>query len=155
MSARTQTVSKYVVEPVEQGDIRSVMRLAWKTTPILYPAVFFEEIAERQPEYFRVVREAETNRVVAFVIAAKQPGLKENILLLAIEPDLVGLGLRRALMEEVQRLLKAEGVRHFAVQVPSAEPKLLDFFRNEGFEVLGLEGPGVGSDFSAYLAKAL
>src|SRR5687767_10509835 len=117
------------------------MRLAWKTTSHLYPAIFFEEIANRQREYFRVVREVTTGRIVGFVIAAKQPGRQQNFMLLAVEPKWVGQGVRRALLREVQTILKQEGVQSFSVEVPNSDADLLSVYRREGFEVVGVEEP--------------
>lgn len=136
--------SSYVVEPVQTGDIREVMRLSWKTTSHLYPAIFFEEIATRQPEYFRIVRDTTTQRVVGFVIAAKQPGRQQNFLLLCVEPALIGQGVRRMLLREVQSILRREGVRSFSIEVPAADTKTLDLYRREGFEIVGVEEPVPG-----------
>jgi ribosomal protein S18 acetylase RimI-like enzyme len=131
--------SSFIVEPVQTGDIRAVMRLSWKTTSHLYPAIFFEEIANRQPEYFRVVRDVATRRVVGFVIAARQPGRQQNFMLLAVEPALIGQGVRRQLIREVQSILRAEGVRSFTVEVSANDQDLLKVYQREGFEIVGVE----------------
>ena len=131
--------SEYVVEPVRWADLQSVLRLAWRTTQPLYPAPFFEAIARTQPDYFRVVRENVTGKVRGFVIAARPPGLRDRILLLAVEPALVGQGLRRRLLEAVTDILRRESVGSFEVGVPIGDDGMLDFYRREGFHVVGVE----------------
>ncbi len=147
-------LSPFFIEPVQTGDIRAVMRLAWKTTSHLYPAIFFEEIANRQREYFRVVREVTTGRIVGFVIAAKQPGRQQNFMLLAVEPNWVGHGVRRALLREVQTILRREGVRSFSVEVPNSDADLLTLYQREGFDVVGVEEP-VPGEVRTVVAKEL
>ncbi|HEX9816292.1 MAG TPA: GNAT family N-acetyltransferase [Candidatus Thermoplasmatota archaeon] len=147
-------LSSFSIEPVQTGDIRAVMRLAWKTTSHLYPAIFFEEIANRQREYFRVVREDTTGRIVGFVIAARQPGRQQNFMLLAVEPNWIGHGVRRALLREVQAILKSEGVRSFSVEVPASDSDMLLLYRREGFDVVGVEEP-VPGEMRTLVAKEL
>lgn len=139
--------NQFTVHAPQTGDLREVMRLAWKTTSRLYPLVFFEKIANEQPAYFRVVSENETGRVLGFVIAARQPGTSDNFLLLAIEPDLIGQGLRRALLREVQSQLASEGERRFTVEVPSSDQLAVEFYRREGFDLVGVEPAADGGDW--------
>jgi ribosomal protein S18 acetylase RimI-like enzyme len=139
--------TKFQVHPPQTGDLREVMRLAWKTTDRLYPYVFFEELARREPSYFRVVSDADDGRVLGFIIAARQPGTTSNFLILTVEPKLVGRGLRRALLSEVQKQLVAEGERQFTVEISAADQTALDFYRREGFDIVGVEpAPHDGSD---------
>ena len=147
---------EYLVEPVRWADLQSVLRLAWRTTQPLYPGPFFEAIARTQPEYFRVVRENATGKVRGFVIAARPPGLKDRLILLAVEPGLVGRGLRRRLLDTVETVLRAEGVRTFEVGVPVADSSTLDFYRREGFHVVGIEpAPTLNEPDRALLFKTL
>ena len=143
----------FVVHQPQTGDLREVMRLAWKTTSRLYPYAFFEQVARQQPEYFRIVSEATSNRVLGFVIAARQPGTTDNFLLLAIEPALVGQGLRRALLHNVQRQLATEGERRFTVEVPANDRSMVDFYKREGFDLVGVETTDGGDQL--LLSKAL
>jgi ribosomal protein S18 acetylase RimI-like enzyme len=152
--AKMLAQAKYRIHPPQQGDLRSVMRLAWRTTNRLYPYVFFEEVARQQPEYFRIVSEPETDKVVGFVIAARQPGTDENFLLLTVEPALVGRGLRRALLRDVQKQLAEEGERRFSVEVPATDQSTLEFYRREGFDLVGIESSSDGND-RLLLSKSL
>lgn len=136
--------AKFHVHPPQTGDLREVMRLAWRTTSRLYPYIFFEEIARQTPAYFRVVTETSQGRILGFVIAARQPGTTENFLLLAVEPDLIGKGLRRALLREVQEQLATEGERRFTVEVNAADAHSLGFYRREGFDIVGVEPSNAG-----------
>jgi len=131
--------SSFTIHPPQTGDLREVMRLAWRTTDRLYPYVFFEELAKQQPSYFRVVNDTETNQVLGFIIAARQPGTQNNLLILTVEPELVGQGLRRALLADIQRQLAIEGERHFTVEVPADDQSALAFYRREGFDIVGAE----------------
>ncbi|MBI2079003.1 MAG: GNAT family N-acetyltransferase [Euryarchaeota archaeon] len=153
--ARNRT-SDYLVEPVRWADLQTVLRLAWRTTQPLYPAPFFEAVARTQPEYFRVVRENTTGKVRGFVIAARPPGLKDRLLLLAVEPGLVGQGLRRRLLETVQAVLRDEGIRSLEVGVPVADESALEFYRREGFHVVGVDpAPSLNEPDRAILLKSL
>lgn len=136
---KLQLKDPFAVESIRTDDLDAVRRLAWKTKSTLYPAVFFERMMATQRAYFRVVREAATDRVVGFVIAAKMPGADRNLLLLAIDPDHRGQGLRHRLLEQVQKILIAEGRREFSVEVRMDDRDHLDFYRREGFEVVGVE----------------
>ena len=147
-------LSPFFIEPVQTGDIRAVMRLAWKTTSHLYPAIFFEEIANRQREYFRVVREVTTGRIVGFVIAARQPGRQQNFMLLAVEPSWIGHGVRRALLREVQAILKREGVRQFSVEVSGSDSSTLQLYQREGFDIVGVEEP-IPGEMRTLVAKQI
>lgn len=132
-------LGRYISEPVQDHHIKPVMRLAWKTTRQLYPAFFFQEIAAREPHAFRVVRDGPTGPVVAFIVAAKQPGRRQNFLLLCIEPSLVGYGIRRALIQQVEEKLRSEGVKQFAVESPVANREMVDFYRSQGFTTITVE----------------
>lgn len=152
----TTILGRYVVEPVLETHLRQVMRLAWKTTSHLYPAFFFQEIAKREPENFRVVLDGREGPVVAFIVAARQPGRQQDFLLLAVEPALVGFGLRRALIRDVEDSLRSQGVARFAIEAPVAHDELLDFYRSEGFEIVTVESADVnGIEDRVLLAKDL
>lgn len=129
----------FLVEPVESGDLKSVMRLAWKTSAYPLPYGFFERVAATQAEYFRVVREKGSHRVLAFIIAARREAAPGNLLLLSVHPDHRNRGLRRALLRDVQRVLIGEGEREFALEVGMDDRDLIDFYRREGFAIVGVE----------------
>lgn len=139
MAEGRKTNGRYLIERVRVDDIRPVLRLAWAETEEIIPAPFFQAVARQQREYFRVVREASTGTVRGFIIAARQPGSENNVLLLAVDPTLLGQGLRRALINDVQGILKREGERGMSVEIPAHNQSLLTLFRTEGFEVVGLE----------------
>lgn len=130
--------------------------MAWKTLPQLYPFDFFSVIAEQQPEYFRIVRETGTGRTLAFLIAARLPVTDQNLLLLAVHPDHRNQGLRRALLRQIQDVLKEEGERAFRVELDLTDRSTIEFFRRQGFHVVGLEEATSGSGVDRLvLAKPL
>lgn len=135
-----RTRSRLIIGPASASDLRPVMQLAWKTTDRLYPAPFFEAIEREQGEYFRVVRKTPTGRVVGFIVAARRPGVRRNILLLAIDPSMAGQGIRRVLLADVQHVLRREGAREFEAEAPLDETGLLEFYHRQGFHVIGFEG---------------
>ena len=133
----------FEVEPVQRGDLRSVMRLAWKTSSPPLPYGFFERVAARQPEYFRIVRGVD-GHPVAFIVAARKFGIAGNVLLLAVDPSYQNQGLRRALLAEIQRRLVAEGERNFTVEIPLRDRESIGFYEHQGFHVVGVEPGDLG-----------
>jgi ribosomal protein S18 acetylase RimI-like enzyme len=67
--------------------------------------------------------------------------------LLAVRPELVGIGLRRALLQEVEAAMRRDGERALTIEVPVEASELLDFYRNQGFVLVGrTQGMG-GEEF--------
>jgi ribosomal protein S18 acetylase RimI-like enzyme len=155
LTSKTETTeARYNVEPVQGDDLRAVMRLAWKHRSPPLPGIFFEEAARNEGDYFRVVRDASTNAVVGFILTARLPLQERNMLLLVVQPELVGIGLRRALLRTVQAALKRDGEQRMVVEVPITETDSIQFYQREGFQVIGIE-PTAASGDQLLLAAAL
>jgi len=142
-----------VIEPFHPNDLLPVMRLAARTLPEEYPYEFYLQMARLQGRHFRVAKEGVTRDVLGFIVAAKEPGLRANVLLFAVDPGLQGQGIGRALLRDVQRSLTLDEVRALELQVRSDNRRAIEFYRREGFIVVGRES-GVYRDGADALAMS-
>jgi ribosomal protein S18 acetylase RimI-like enzyme len=132
---------------VRTEDLRSVMRLAWSQRSPPLPGVFFEQVAKQEPERFRVVRDTFSGDVVGFVLTARLPVQERSIFMLAVRPELVGIGLRRALLRQVEDSMRRDGEREFTIEVPVDAAPLLDFYKEQGFVLVGRTQGMSGEEF--------
>lgn len=136
----------YHIEPVREEDMRSVLRLAWSQWSPPLPGIFFLQAAREDPRRFRVVRQKRSGDVVGFVLAARLPLRHRRLLLLAVRPELVGQGLRRALLKEVEAAMRRAGEQELTIEVPMEAKDLLDFYRDQGFVLVGRAQGANGED---------
>lgn len=127
------------IEPFHPDDLLAIMRLASRTLPEEYPYEFYLQMARVQGRHFRVAKDAATSTVLGFIVVAKEPGMKANLLLFAVDPAQQGQGIGRALLRDVQRGLTLDQVRALELQVRSDNRRAIEFYRREGFTVVGRE----------------
>lgn len=73
----------------------------------------------------------------------------------AVDPDLRGQGVGRALLQEAERWARGRGYRAMGVDAPTPATELIEFFRHQGYQQVGeLQWPGK-SYTSAVLRKVL
>ena len=144
------------VETFQPRDVVEVMRLASQTLSEEYPYDFYLQLSKAQGQHFRVARDVVTGKIVGVLAAAKEPGLRANVLVFAVDPAYQGLGIGRTLLRDAQRRLTIENVRQLRLEVRSDNARAIKFYQREGFNVAGLE-QGVYRDGSDAVAmwKAL
>ncbi len=129
----------YKVEPFQPSDLIPVMRLASRVLPEQYPVEFYLQLARNHGPLFKVVREIGSGQLLGFIVAARQPGLRSNVLLFGVDPAHQGRGIGRSLLRSVQRSLTLSNVRELDLEVRPDNVRAIDFYRREGFAVTGLE----------------
>jgi len=73
----------------------------------------------------------------------------------AVDPDLRGRGVGRALLQEAERWARGRGYLAMGVDAPTPATELIDFFRHQGYQQVGeLHWPGKNYD-SVVLRKVL
>lgn len=141
----------FTIDRFHPRDLVRVMQLATRTLPERYPPEFFLTMSGTQSRHFRVARDSVTGEVLGFLLAAREPGLVANVLMLAVDPGLQGQGIGRALLKDAQRNLALDDVRALRLEVRVDNVRAIRFYRRMGFDVVGLE-PGVYRDGADALA---
>jgi ribosomal protein S18 acetylase RimI-like enzyme len=121
------------IRPFRAGDEAAVVVL-WRACALLRPQNDPRQDIVRKlkinPEWF-LVAEAD-GRVVGSVMAGYE-GHRGWINYLAVEPLRRRAGVGRALMAEVERLLRAAGCPKINLQVRAANKEAMEFYRRIGF----------------------
>jgi ribosomal protein S18 acetylase RimI-like enzyme len=121
------------VRPFRTEDTDAVIAL-WQATGLVRPWNDPQKDIARKlrvnPEWFLVAERA--GKVVACVMVGYE-GHRGWINYLAVEPELQGEGIGRALMEEAERILRAAGCPKINLQVRRTNHDVIAFYTRLGF----------------------
>ncbi len=125
--------------PDDQQDVVGLWHRCGLTRPWNEPRRDIQRKLAEQPEFLLVGRQA--GRVVATVMLGYD-GHRGWINYLAVEPDLQGRGLGRAMMAEAEGLLAARGCPKINLQVRTSNKQVIAFYERIGYSVDDVVGMG-------------
>lgn len=141
-----------VVEPVRNTDVDPVARLAVRTLKERYDPEWLAKHADLHGGTFLVARDVPTNEVVGFAVAQSQEA-EGHLLALAVDRQLQGRGIGRALLADVRERLRTQGAMRMHLDVRWDDLYARRFYAREGFEPAGLK-EGVYADGADALEMA-
>lgn len=141
-----------VVEPVRNADVDPVARLAVRTLKERYDPAWLAEHAHFDNGTFLVARDVPTNQIVGFAVAEAQE-TQGHLLALAVDANLRGQGIGRALLRDVRERLRNQGAMNLKLDVRWDDPAAQRFYARHGFHPAGLK-EGVYADGADALEMA-
>src|SRR5688572_27685979 len=108
------------IESVQEDDLPAARHLAFRAFGTPVPGPFLAALARERRDRFRVAHD-EAGTVRGFAVAARQPGAHAHLFLLAVDPNDHGLGIRRALLKDIENVLRDDVEPRLVVDVPSSD----------------------------------
>jgi len=128
-----------VVEPFGPDDLVAVLKLVQRSLGEEIPYAFFLQMSALKPEYSLVARDPASRAILGFIVGTKQAGFEGRVLVFAVAPEAQGRGVGHALLGRLQTSMAIQDVRQVHLEVRADNHRAIEFYRQHGFHVLGLQ----------------
>ncbi len=126
----------FVVEPAVGDDADSVVRLAHVAMRDKHDDLWWARHLDGGECY--VARDTESNKVLGFVLAERQPACEAQLSALAVEQSQRGRGVEAALLKTVQSRLRQTGTFRVHLEVRADDAEARDFYMSHGYQPEGV-----------------
>lgn len=128
-----------LVRPFRTADLIDVLRVAAASLDQSYDPQLFLTLAESSPDLFLVASDDDRRRVDGFVLGVVAAASEVRILLLAVDPSRRRSGVGSRLLKALASAFVARGVRMVRLEVRADNEGARAFYREHGFEEVGLD----------------